>query len=77
MIVAAALFSRIRGWKPHGQFTLRRWGQVVNIIALAYGISSIINILWPRGEGGRILPETLGGVWTLCRSWVTRRALLN
>jgi amino acid transporter len=49
MIVAAALFSRLRGWKPHGQFTLGRWGIVINIAALGYGVSSIINILWPRG----------------------------
>jgi amino acid transporter len=49
MIVAAALFSRWRGWTPHGRFTLGRWGTLVNITALAYGVSSIINILWPRG----------------------------
>jgi amino acid transporter len=49
MIVAAALFSRLRGWTPHGRFTLGRWGPLVNITALAYGVSSIINILWPRG----------------------------
>jgi amino acid transporter len=49
MIVGAALFSRLRGWKPHGQFTLGRWGYAINITALLYGISTIINILWPRG----------------------------
>jgi amino acid transporter len=49
MIVGAALFSRLRGWEPHGQFTLSRWGYAVNIAALVYGVSAIVNILWPRG----------------------------
>jgi amino acid transporter len=49
MIVGAALFSRQRGWKPHGQFALGRWGYATNLAALLYGIATIINILWPRG----------------------------
>jgi amino acid transporter len=48
MIVAAALFARLRGWRPHGRFTLGRWGHAVNIAALIYGVSAIVNILWPR-----------------------------
>jgi amino acid transporter len=50
MIVGAALFSRFRGWKPQGQFTLGHWGYVINVAALLYGIATIINILWPRGS---------------------------
>lgn len=49
MIVGAALYSRLRGWKPQGQFTLARWGWTINVAALIYGIATIINILWPRG----------------------------
>lgn len=49
MIVAAALYSRLRGWKPAGQFSLGRVGYTINILALTYGISTIVNILWPRG----------------------------
>jgi len=49
MVVGAALYSRLRGWKPRGQFTLGRWGFATNIAALVYGVSTIVNILWPRG----------------------------
>ncbi len=52
MIVGAALYSRLRGWKPQGQFTLGGWGYAVNVAALAYGIATIGNILWPRGAVG-------------------------
>ena len=48
MIVLAALIARIRGWRPTGPFTLAGWGWLVNLVALAYGVSAIINILWPR-----------------------------
>jgi amino acid transporter len=48
MIVLAALIARIRGWRPSGPFTLAGWGWAVNLVALAYGVSAIINILWPR-----------------------------
>jgi amino acid transporter len=48
MIVGAALYARFRGWKPHGRFTVGRWGYVVNVAALAYGLSAIVNIFWPR-----------------------------
>jgi amino acid transporter len=49
MVVGAALYSRLRGWKPQGKFALGRLGYGINIVALLYGISTIINILWPRG----------------------------
>jgi amino acid transporter len=48
MIVLAALLARMKGWRPSGPYTLGRWGALVNVIALLYGISAIINILWPR-----------------------------
>jgi amino acid transporter len=48
MIVLAALIARYKGWRPAGPFTLGAWGWCVNLIALAYGVSAIINILWPR-----------------------------
>jgi len=50
MIVLAALSARLRGWNPHGRFTLGRWGYAVNVAALVYGVSVIVNILWPRVE---------------------------
>jgi len=48
MIVLAAVIARARGWRPSGPFTLGAWGWCVNLIALAYGVSAIVNILWPR-----------------------------
>jgi amino acid transporter len=50
MVVAGALYARIRGWRPGGQFRLGRWGTTVNVAALIYGVSAIVNILWPRME---------------------------
>ena len=48
MIVLAALIARMKGWRPSGPFTLEGWGWLVNCLALGYGVSAIINILWPR-----------------------------
>ena len=31
-----------------GAFTLGRWGTLVNIAALAYGVLAMINMAWPR-----------------------------
>jgi amino acid transporter len=48
MIVLAALLARNKGWRPAGPYTLGKWGYLVNVLALAYGVGAIINILWPR-----------------------------
>jgi amino acid transporter len=48
MVVLAALIARIRGWKPAGLFRLGIWAWPVNICALAYGVSAIVNMVWPR-----------------------------
>lgn len=48
MLVLAALIARGKGWKPSGPFTLGRWGWLVNVIGLAYGLSAIVNMMWPR-----------------------------
>lgn len=62
MVVAGALYARLRGWQPGGPFTLGRWGFAVNIAALAYGVLAIINILWPR------MPDAHGISITACGS---------
>ncbi len=51
MIVLAALVARNRGWRPSGPYRLGRWGYLVNLLALAYGVGAIVNILWPRSPG--------------------------
>jgi amino acid transporter len=54
LVVAAALAARLRGWKPKGRFTLGAWGLPVNVLALAYGIGAIVNLMWRRpGGAGR------------------------
>ena len=48
MIVVAALVARTRGWRPAGSFTMGAWGLPVNVVALVYGLSAIVNMSWPR-----------------------------
>jgi len=48
MVVLAALRARLRGWKPGGEFTLGRAGLIVNVAALVYGVSAMVNLAWPR-----------------------------
>jgi amino acid transporter len=48
MLVLAALIARSKGWKPAGPFTLGRWGWSINIVALIYGVSAIVDMIWPR-----------------------------
>ena len=48
MIVLGALIARTRGWHPNGPFALGRLGLPINVIALLYGVSAIVNMAWPR-----------------------------
>ncbi|MDP9014148.1 MAG: amino acid permease [Pseudomonadota bacterium] len=48
MLVLGALIARAKGWTPSGPFTLRRWGWPVNIIGFGYGVSAIVDMMWPR-----------------------------
>ncbi len=48
MIVMSALVARVRGWRPSGTFRLGRWAWPVNVAALIYGLSAIVNMSWPR-----------------------------
>jgi hypothetical protein len=48
MIVFGALLARARGWAPAGQFRLGSLAWPVNIVALAYGVGALIDMLWPR-----------------------------
>ena len=45
----AILIARLRGWPTQGApFKLGGWGLIVNILALVWGGSMLINFLWPR-----------------------------
>ncbi len=45
----AILQARFRGWpKEDTQFKLGSWGMIVNVLALVWGASMLLNFLWPR-----------------------------
>jgi amino acid transporter len=45
----AILTARLRGWPTEGApFKLGGWGTIVNVLALLWGGSMIVNFLWPR-----------------------------
>jgi amino acid transporter len=48
MVVGGALYARLKGWKPAGHFRLGGWGMLVNVLALAFGVVMIVNLVWPR-----------------------------
>jgi amino acid transporter len=41
-VVLASVIARARGWRPAGSFTLGRWGWLVNVGGLGYGVAAII-----------------------------------
>jgi amino acid transporter len=51
MVVLAALRARLKGWVPSGKYQLGKWGLAVNIAALVYGVTAMINMVWPRTPG--------------------------
>jgi amino acid transporter len=50
-VVLAALRQRLRGWRPAGNWNLGRWGLLVNVLALAYGIFAMILLIRPGSSG--------------------------
>src|SRR5262249_2545003 len=45
----ATLVARLRGkFVANGPFSLGRWGLIVNILAVAWGVAMIINLSWYR-----------------------------
>jgi amino acid transporter len=42
LVVLAAVIARARGWRPAGAFTLGRWGWLVNVGGLVYGVAAIV-----------------------------------
>jgi amino acid transporter len=41
-VVVAAIIARRRGWVPSGKYNLGRWGMIVSVAALLYGVSAIL-----------------------------------
>ena len=50
MVVLAALRMRPRGWRPAGAWTMGRYGIVVNVVALLYGILAMVQLAAPTGD---------------------------
>ncbi|MEV6559565.1 amino acid permease [Nocardia sp. NPDC051756] len=54
MVTGPMLKKRLRGqWPPKelaagGYFTMGRWGMIVNIIAVVWGVGMALNLAWPR-----------------------------
>jgi urea carboxylase system permease len=63
LLVSSLLVERLRGWPARGAksaepgvskarlFSLGRWGTVINLLAVCWGVFTVINIAWPRAEG--------------------------
>ncbi|MFC9437482.1 APC family permease [Nocardia sp. NPDC057030] len=56
MVTGPMLKQRLRGqWPPKelaagGYFTMGRWGMIVNIVAVVWGIGMALNLAWPRAS---------------------------
>ncbi|MFI2184387.1 APC family permease [Streptomyces sioyaensis] len=55
LVTAPMLRHRLRGGEPvsdpaRGEFSLGRWGLIVNIVAVLWGAAMIVNLIWPRSE---------------------------
>jgi len=47
----AILIARTKGWpKESAPFKLGSWGMVVNVLGLVWGLSMLLNFLWPRAS---------------------------
>ncbi|HEX3590392.1 MAG TPA: APC family permease [Pseudonocardiaceae bacterium] len=49
LTVIGSMIARARGWEPAGSFRLGRWGWPVSILAAAYLVLMLLNIVWPSG----------------------------
>jgi urea carboxylase system permease len=61
LVTAPLLVRRLRGWPKDLElngvtFRLGRWGLWVNLLAVVWGVATVVNIGWPR-------PEIYGDVW--------------
>ena len=59
----AVMKARLGGWpKVSSPFKLGVWGPIVNVLALAYGASMLVNFAWPRGASNPRPNQTLGAL---------------
>ncbi len=68
--------ARLRGWpKISAPFSLRRWGPVVNVLALLYGGAMLVNFAWPR-PASNPEPRQTGGLLSFGIGFVNRIPIL-
>ncbi|PFH28818.1 amino acid permease [Burkholderia sp. JKS000303] len=48
MVVLASLLASLRGWQSDGAFRLGAKGILIKLVALAFGVASIVDLAWPR-----------------------------
>jgi hypothetical protein len=49
--------ARMRGWpKTRAPFSLGRWGKVVNLVAILWGVAMLVNFLTPSGATSGLDP---------------------
>jgi hypothetical protein len=52
----AILRARLTGWpKEDAPFKLGQWGMIINVAALVWGGSMIVNFLWPRSVSSCVI----------------------
>jgi amino acid transporter len=68
--------ARTKGWPKIGApFRLGRWGVLVNVIALLYGGSMLVNFAWPRAASNP-KPEQTGGLLSFGWSFLNKIPIL-
>ena len=49
LTVIGSMIARRRGWIPAGKFTLGRWAWPVSVVAAAYLVLMLVNVVLPSG----------------------------
>ncbi len=58
----AVMRARTRGWpKSKAPFSLGRWGKLVNVVAILWGLTMMVNFLTPSGATSGLDPGTASG----------------
>lgn len=64
-VTGPMLYRRWRSWPGEpmsGRFSLGRWGILVNVLAVLWGVLMVINIGWPRADEPDVAWYARGGV---------------
>jgi amino acid transporter len=72
----AVMKARLGGWpKVKSPFKLGVWGPIVNVLALAYGGSMLVNFAWPRAASNPS-PNQTAGLLSLGLSFLNKIPIL-